>query len=153
MNTGKHVLCEKPLAVNQSQVAAMIEASHRNQVFLMEALWTRFNPSFQECLKLIQQGVIGRVNYVQADFTFFIDEIPRKRMMNPELAGGSLLEMGIYPIFLTYQLLGIPQKIMATGHLAENGTDLQIAVSLQFNEGIAQMMSGLASQSRRTVSF
>lgn len=147
MEAGKHVLCEKPVAVNSAELQQMIQASQRHQVFFMEALWTRFNPTILAMLELVEEGRIGEVNYVNADFTFFIEPSRQERLMNPQLAGGSLLEMGVYPVFLVYLLFGKPLAIHATAHLHENGCDWQTTASMKFETGIAQVMSGFCSQS------
>ncbi|MFK7905499.1 MAG: Gfo/Idh/MocA family protein, partial [Chitinophagales bacterium] len=107
MNAKKHVLCEKPLGVNQSQVKAMVEVAQQNSVFFMEALWSKFNPTIKTCIELAKSGTaIGEVNYVNADFTFSRNDADDSRMLNMELAGGSLLDMGIYPVFLAYSIFG-----------------------------------------------
>jgi len=147
MNAGKAVLCEKPVAVNVHQLQQMIQASERNKVFFMEALWTRFNPSVVAALKEVRNGSIGQVNYIQADFSFFIEEARHAKLMNPERAGGSLLEMGIYPVFLAYLFMGKPREITASALLHENGCDWQTAASLQYETGLAQVMSGFLSES------
>ncbi|MEZ4969836.1 MAG: Gfo/Idh/MocA family oxidoreductase [Flavobacteriaceae bacterium] len=101
MEHGKHVLCEKPMGVNRAEVEKMIAAAQKNKVFLMEALWSRFNPSIMKVKQLIGNGEIGPLAYVHADFAFYaLDRDFNGRVLNPELAGGSLLDIGIYPIFL-----------------------------------------------------
>lgn len=147
MEHGKHVLCEKPLAVNLSQVKNMIIASNANKVFLMEALWSRFNPSIAECLELSLAGAIGEVNYVNADFSFYREHDEEGRLLNMDLAGGSLLDVGIYPIFLAYSLFGIPEEIQAVSRFHKTGADIQTAVVLKFEKGIANIFCGFISQS------
>ena len=147
MNAGKHVLCEKPMAVNRPQVENMIEASQRNKVFLMEALWSRFNPSIEKVLELIQSGAIGDVNYMNADFTYLLDHPPPKRIVELELAGGALLDLGVYPIFLAYSIFGYPNEIKAIGRFLDTGADGQAAALLLYDNGIASVMSGLWSTS------
>jgi len=117
MQHGKHVLCEKPLGVNAKQVKAMIAASVKNDVFLMEGLWSRFNPTIKKIKELIAKGEIGDLRYLYANFAFYaLDRDKNGRLLNPELAGGSLLDIGIYPIFLAYLFLGKPDAIMATSN-------------------------------------
>ena len=150
MRKGKHVLCEKPLAVNEEQVWSMVQVAKSEKRFMMEALWSRFNPSIRRCLELVAEGAIGEVNYVAADFTFFRRDPDDSRMLNASLAGGSLLDMGVYPIFLAYALFGYPENIFATGLLHRTGVDLQMAATMQFGSGIAQIYSGFVSQSDMT---
>ena len=147
MDAGKHVLCEKPLAVNRQQVESMVEAARQNNVFLMEALWSKFNPTIRECLHLVENGAIGSVNYVNADFTFYRQDKDSSRMLNMQLAGGSLLDMGVYPVFLAYTIFGKPEQILATARFHSTGADIQTSAILKFQNGIANVMSGFASQS------
>lgn len=147
LEAGKHVLCEKPLAVNQSQVQQMIAVAQEEGRFLMEAFWAKFNPSIKKVLALIDKGVIGAVNYVNADFTFYREDPDDSRMLNMDLAGGSLLDMGVYPLFLAYSIFGNPEQILATGRFHQTGADIQTAAILKFKNGIANMMSGFVSQS------
>ncbi|MEZ4919997.1 MAG: Gfo/Idh/MocA family oxidoreductase [Saprospiraceae bacterium] len=145
LNAGKHVLCEKPMAVNQSQVRSLIDAAQRNQVFLMEALWTRFNPNIRQILARIQAGELGDLNYVQADFSFFSQHSDESRMFNLDLAGGAMLDLGIYPVFLAYLFMGKPESIQATAHFHRTGADAQTAALLHYPTGIATIMCGLRS--------
>ena len=147
-NAKKHILCEKPLAVNQSQVKTMIEAAQKNKVFLMEAFWSRFNPSVKSCIELAKDGkTIGEVNYLNADFTFHRNDPDESRMLNMDLAGGSLLDMGVYPVFLAYSVFGVPEQILATARFHRTGADIQTSAILKYENGIAQIMSGFVSQS------
>ncbi len=148
MNAGKHVLCEKPLAINKQQVQTMINAARKNKVFLMEALWSRFNPSIRAVLDLVQQGEIGKLRHIEANFCFSRPNAPAEtRLFNLDLAGGSLLDVGIYPTFLSYLILGYPQQILATANLHATGADLQTAAIFKYEDAIAQMMCGFASNS------
>ena len=147
MDAGKHVLCEKPLAVNQHQVRQMIGAAQQNGVFLMEALWSRFNPSIAESLDLVKEGAIGEVNYINADFSFAAKLDVDGRLLNMDLAGGALLDVGIYPLFLAYSVFGKPREILATGRFHETGADIQTSIVLKYENGVAQAMGGLVSTS------
>ncbi|MEL7122168.1 MAG: Gfo/Idh/MocA family oxidoreductase [Bacteroidota bacterium] len=150
MEHGKHVLCEKPLAVNAAQVSKMINIARQKGVFFMEAFWTRFNPTFEACLKLVNEGAIGTVNYINADFSFLRNDPVDSRMLNMDLAGGSLLDMGVYPVFLAYSILGMPIDIKATATFHNTGADLQTSALLKYKGGIALIMSGFKSQSDMT---
>jgi len=146
MNCGKHVLCEKPMAINQGQAKQMVQASKDNNVFLMEALWTRFNPSILKMVELIEQGSIGKVRYINADFTFYVlNTDPKARLLNVELAGGSLLDMGVYPIFLSYLLLGKPKEILARSQFGETGAEVQTSMIFHYDDAQAVLYSGFAS--------
>ncbi len=147
MDHGKHVLCEKPLAVNRDQVQKVINASKSNNVFLMEAFWTRFNPSIEAVVSRVKNNEIGKVNYINVDFSFYRDAAPESRLLNMNLAGGSLLDVGVYPIFLTYLIMGYPDEILATSIMHETGVDLQTSAILKYKDGLANVMSGFRSAS------
>ncbi len=147
MEAGKHVLCEKPLAVNVQQVEKMIAVAKKQQVFFMEAFWSRFNPSIEAVIAAVEAGTIGKVNYINADFSFYRNDPDDSRMLNMDLAGGSLLDMGVYPIFLSYLLLGEPKEVMALANKHHTGVDIQSAAIFQYEGAIANMMSGFRSQS------
>ncbi len=146
MNAGKHVLCEKPLAVNEFQVQKMINASERNKVFLMEAFWTRFMPSMKRVISLIDEGELGEVNYINADFCFYKEASSEHRMFNMDLAGGSLLDVGVYPIFLAYQIFGFPEQIHSNAIFHETGADLQTSIILKYKNALANLGSGFGSK-------
>ena len=141
----KAVLCEKPLAINQKQVLEMIRCAREHQTFLMEGLWTRFNPTFGQLQQWIAGGEIGALRYLNATFSFNglaygIDS----RLFNPDKAGGSLLDIGIYPLFLAYQLLGIPKSIQASAVKAPTGVDEQIAMILSYDKAHAILYSSFS---------
>ncbi|WP_158977629.1 Gfo/Idh/MocA family protein [Cellulophaga sp. L1A9] len=148
MYYGKHILCEKPLGVNSAEVVKMFEAAKENNVFLMEALWSRFNPSIQKITELIAEGVIGAIKYVHADFAFpALHRDDENRLLNPNLAGGSLLDIGIYPVFLSYLLLGKPDEIMASSKFYKTGVEMQTAMIFDYPDAQAVLYSGLNSKS------
>lgn len=144
----KAVLCEKPFAINKKQVFKMIEASKNNQVFLMEAMWTRFNPSIKKIKTLIDKGEIGEIKYINADFSFKANTAIQ-RIYDKELGGGSLLDIGIYPVFLAYLLLGIPTEINAKAHFYESGADSQLAMLFNYKNAQAILFSSFNSTSKR----
>ncbi|MBT8280633.1 MAG: Gfo/Idh/MocA family oxidoreductase [Muriicola sp.] len=154
MEKGKHVLCEKPAGINRQQVEAMIAASKKNKVFFMEALWSRFIPSIRKIKDSVDAGEIGAVGYLQADFAFFaLDRDSKGRLLNPELAGGSLLDIGIYPVFLAYLILGMPDDISADAKFIETGTEVQIAVTFTYKAAHAHLFSGLTATSPMTATI
>lgn len=148
MEHGKHVLCEKPMGINSSQVERMIEAARKNKVFLMEALWSRFNPSIQKVKSLVDNGEIGAIVYLHADFAFYaLDRDLEGRVLNPKLAGGSLLDIGIYPIFLAYLLLGRPKAIMSISNFHTNGAEVQTSIIFEYPRAHALLYSGFTGRS------
>jgi predicted dehydrogenase len=148
---GKAVLCEKPMALSARQVAEMVEASVSDRGFLMEAMWTRFIPLMQQTIDLIGEGKIGTLKYIRADFGFLSSFNPEGRLYNLRLGGGSLLDIGIYPLFLSLQLMGEPDEIRAAGHLSPTGSDETCHVILTWRNGQSAVISStLACQTSLT---
>lgn len=147
MQSGKHVLCEKPMALSYSDAVRMIEASKKYKVFFMEAFWTRFIPSVQDALEKINQGIIGNIKYVKADFAFTANESERGRLFDKNLGGGALFDIGVYPLFLSYILLGIPEEILSKSVSHENGIDLQTSMILQYKSAQAVLHASIVSES------
>lgn len=148
MEHGKHVLCEKPMGINTDEVKRMIAAANKNKVFLMEALWTRFNPSIRKIKEMVDANKIGSLGYLQADFAFYaLDREEEGRLLNPALAGGSLLDIGIYPIFLAYLMLGKPTKILASSNFHHTGAEIQTSLIFEYDNAHAMLYSGLSSNS------
>jgi predicted dehydrogenase len=141
LRQGKAVLCEKPMALSARQVAEMVEASVSHRAFLMEAMWTRFIPLMQQVMDLIGDGKIGTLKYIRADFGFFSAFNPEGRLYNLRLGGGSLLDIGIYPLFLCLQLLGEPDEIRAAGHLSPTGSDETCHAILSYRNGQSAVIS------------
>lgn len=138
---GKAVLCEKALALNLRQVKEMIEESKRSNVFLMEAFWTKFLPQYQAVQSLVSAGTIGEIRMIHADFGFSGGDTPAQRLYDPALGGGSLLDVGIYPVFLATSLLGRPDNINAIMDPYDTGVDRQIVMNLQFASGALASLS------------
>lgn len=134
LEKGIPVLCEKPIAVNAKQLEELFTIARANNTFHMEALWTRFLPSFIKVLDLIKDGVIGDIKSIKADFGFKAPFDPENRIFNPDLAGGSLLDIGIYPVFLAYSLFGYPESITARATIGKTGVDEDCQVILRFKD-------------------
>lgn len=145
---GKGVLCEKPFAINKKQVFNMIQTSKKNNAFLMEAMWTRFLPSIQKIKSSIDAGEIGEIKYINADFAFKANP-SIQRIYDKELGGGSLLDIGIYPVFLVYLLLGIPTSISASALFYETGADSQLSMLFNYKNAQAVLFSSFNSNSKR----
>ena len=144
LSAGKAVLCEKPLAINAQQVKEMIAAAQANKVFLMEAFWSRFNPAIRQVKKQITQGRIGDLRHIQASFAMprWEDDL-NGRLLNLDKGGGSLLDIGVYPVFLAYYLLGKPKEILAIANFNEAGTEIQSSIVFSYPNAQAQLYSSL----------
>jgi len=151
LRAGTPVLCEKPLCVNAKQTAELIEVSRAGGVFLMEAMWSRFLPIFEQVHAWLDEGRLGEVKWVQSTFGMpaFYRVAPTHRLVNPDLAGGAILDMGIYPIAVTQDIYGgDPQTVQAVGQVTDRGVDLFSGATLDYGEGrAAQFMCTLLSTS------
>ena len=148
MDHKKHVLCEKPMGINSAEVKLMLAKAKENKVFLMEALWSRFNPTIKKVKELVDTGEIGSIAYLKADFAFYgLDRDEKGRVLNPDLAGGTILDIGIYPIFLSYLMLGMPKKITAQSQFYKTGIESQTSMIFEYENAQALLFSGLASNS------
>jgi predicted dehydrogenase len=131
----KAVLCEKAFGLNYRQVNEMVKFARAQKVFLMEAFWTKFLPQFAEVTGMINKGVIGDIKIIQADFGFLATEPYAQRLYDPALGGGSLLDIGIYPVFIAQSILGKPTAIQALMTPYSSGVDEQCAITMKFNNG------------------
>jgi predicted dehydrogenase len=137
----KAVLCEKAFALNSRQLGEMVAFARKQQVFLMEAFWTKFLPQYKAMMKIIQSGEIGEVKMIQADFGFKAPEPKAQRLYDPELGGGSLLDIGIYPVFLAQSILGRPIEVHAMMTPYDTGVDEQCVMTLKFANGALAVLS------------
>jgi predicted dehydrogenase len=135
LNAGKPVLCEKPFAVNAIEAEAMVAAAIENGVALLEAMWTRFLPHISTVRELLKSGAIGEVVNVEADHGQFLIDHENPRLTEPALAGGALLDLGIYPVSFAHLVLGKPDKVRATGVLTEKGVDAQTSAIFDYKNG------------------
>lgn len=143
LESGKHVLCEKPMALSYQDAVRMTESSKKYNRFFMEAFWTRFIPSVQEVLEKVNQGIIGDLKSIQADFAFYADEAEGGRLFDKNLGGGALFDIGVYPLFLSYVLLGLPKEITAKSLLHKDGIDLQTTMLLQYENAQSVLQASL----------
>jgi predicted dehydrogenase len=148
LNNLKPVLCEKPLAHKYSDVRTMIEVSRSRKVFMMEAMWTRFLPPVNKALDLIKEGQIGEVKKVKADFGFQSPFDPKSRLYDMSLGGGSLLDVGVYPLFLALTILGEPIDIKTTAKLSSTGADEEFHALMQYPNAEAEVSSSIVSNTK-----
>ena len=138
----KAVLCEKPFAINQKQVLEMVQLAKERNIFLMEAMWSRFLPHFIKLKNKITQGVVGEVTALQANFGFKTTAESNKRLTEIELGGGTLLDIGIYNIFFALHILGNPTNMEVAIVPNASGADEQCAITFHYQQGaVAQLFS------------
>lgn len=138
----KAVLCEKPMGINAEEVALMVKEARARNLFLMEGLWTRFIPATEKLLDILAQKQIGEVELVTADFGFKAEINPETRLYNKNLGGGSLLDIGIYPIYLSLLAMGMPSSLKANAKMTDDGVDISCVMTLHYeNKGVAKLES------------
>jgi len=141
LNAGKPVLCEKPFAVNAAEAHAMVEAASRNKVALMEAMWARFLPHYAKVREIVASGVLGPILSIQADHGQRLADQNIPRLVDPHLAGGALLDLGIYPISFAHMILGNPQLINSTAILTDKGVDAQTSMIFTYENGAQSVLT------------
>jgi len=142
----KAVLCEKSFAINKRQVEEMIRCARENNTFLMEAFWTMFQPGFQQAMEILRSGELGRIRIVRSDFAFNAPYLPEGRLYNLALGGGSLLDIGIYPVFAALTALGKPDRIKTFAEFSPTGSEESISMIFNYKGGeMASLTSSLGS--------
>ena len=148
LEAGRAVLCEKPFTLNAADSRALVELARKRGAFLMEGMWMRCNPAIRKMLDLIADGAIGEVGMVHADFAFPGPTDPLHRLRNPELGGGALLDLGVYPVSFAHLFLGRPDTVSAQASLSPEGVDLNTGLVLGYDSGaIATLSCGLVASS------
>jgi len=142
----KAVLCEKPFAMNTRQAEAMIRLAKEKKLFLMEALWTKFHPHYLKMMEMVGQGLLGEIRSVLVNFGFIPPHPVPARIFDPALGGGTLMDIGIYNVFIAMSVLGKPGHIDAVMTPASTGVDEQCAVLFRYKSGaLAQLFSTFSS--------
>ncbi len=132
---GKAVLCEKALALNSKEVGDMISEAAKRKIFLMEALWPQFQPIYKKTRQVLETGGPGKILHLDARFSFQAPFDPGDRKFNLALGGGSLLDIGIYPVIDALYFLGVPDDILAKALFSETGSEDSISVIFGYNDG------------------
>ena len=135
LHGGKGVLCEKPFTMNRREAERVVALARAKKLFLMEAMWTRFMPALAEVRRIIASGEIGPVRQVIADFGFTSQVGPEHRLHNPELGGGALLDLGIYPLSIASDLLGPVTAVQSLAEMGETGVDTQTTFTMKHQDG------------------
>ena len=141
LNAGKPVLCEKPFAVNAQEAQAMVDAAARNQVALMEAMWARFLPHYAKVREIIHSGVLGPILSIHADHGQRLADQGIARLIDPELAGGALLDLGIYPVSFAHMILGNPLHITSKAVMTDKGVDAQTSMIFSYDNGAQAVLT------------
>jgi len=140
LTQGRAVLCEKPLAMNAAEVKIMIDTAKDNKVLLMEALWTYFLPHYQFVLTELSKNTYGQLLKMEADFGFIKEFDQGSRLFKKSLGGGSLLDIGIYPIFAALSTLGKADSINANATFFDNGADSSCTMRFNYPNGATALL-------------
>ncbi len=138
---GKHVLVEKSFARNTGEAEEVLAAARAAGVFVMEAMWTRFLPHIAKVHQLVDAGEIGEIINISADFGHAFTFNPAGRLFDPVLAGGALLDLGVYPVSFAHDFLGAPDAVRAVGALTETGVDGQASIVLSYGDRVQATLS------------
>ncbi|TKG97012.1 Gfo/Idh/MocA family oxidoreductase [Puteibacter caeruleilacunae] len=145
LNQKKAVLCEKAFGMNSAEVEEMIACAKENNTFLMEAFWTQFQPNFKRVLSMLKNEELGKLTSIHSMFAFNAPYDEGKRLYNVNLGGGSLLDIGIYPVFYTLTSLGLPEQINTMVNYSPTGSEESIHVSMKYADGrMASLISSFA---------
>lgn len=151
LSAGRAVLCEKPLTLDAKSSQDLVDAARSAGLFLMEAMWTRCNPTIRRVVELVESGAIGDVVTVHADFGISGPFLPAHRMRDPAQGGGALLDLGIYPITMAHLILGAPQKIVSWASLTPEGVDQNTGMILGYASGaLAALTCGFTGATGNT---
>ena len=141
LNAGKPVLCEKAFSVNAVEAQAMVDAASQNKVALMEAMWARFLPHYAKVREIVASGVLGPIHSIHADHGQRLADQGISRLVEPSLAGGALLDLGIYPISFAHMILGNPTSITSTAVMTDKGVDAQTSMIFSYNNGAQAVLT------------
>jgi len=148
LRNGKHVICEKAFSLNAREVKEMVAEARKQKVFLMEALWPPFQPFYIKAHEILKSGILGRIRHLDAYFSFMPPYDPNDRKFNLSLGGGSLLDIGIYPVIDAVTFLGVPSEIKATAIFGETGSEESLSVIFNYSDG---RMASLYSSFRTAI--
>ncbi|MGN8129776.1 Gfo/Idh/MocA family protein [Paenarthrobacter sp. 22069] len=151
LKAGKHVLCEKAFTINAREAAELIDYARSRNLFLMEAMWSRFLPSMQRAFQIAASGELGDIHWVTADLGFPAPYSPTARLWARKDGGGALLDLAVYPLLWALGTLGFPQTVSATGFVNDDGVDAQNAMTLGYGHAAhVQLTSSLLAHGPRT---
>ena len=144
LHAGKHVLCEKPLTMAPEESTELARIAREHKLFIMEAMWMKFTPGMQKAMELIKSGEVGVPSFLQAGLGYAVPKDGPARFWDPELGGGALYDMAIYPVTLAQMIFGKVESMTATGLLLENGVDLHEGYTINYvGGGIAQLVTSI----------
>jgi predicted dehydrogenase len=132
---GKHALVEKPFTMTEDEARSVVELAESSGLVVLEAMWTRWLPHMVRIREILAEGTLGEVRTVMADHNQHVPEDPNGRMYAPELGGGAILDLGIYPVSFAVDMLGEPTTVSAVSSPTATGVDRQTAILLEYSDG------------------
>lgn len=135
LGANKHILNEKAFTINADQAEHVINIAREKNLFLMEAMWMRFQPSTVQARQWVAEGLIGELRYASADLSVYFEFDPKHRLFDLDLGGGALLDLGIYPISFVHYWLGVPDDVWSVAFLGETGSDELDAMMFAYADG------------------
>jgi dihydrodiol dehydrogenase / D-xylose 1-dehydrogenase (NADP) len=146
ITNGKAVLCEKPFTLNQDETQYLIALAKEHKVFLMEAMWTKFLPTTKVVKNWIKDKIIGDVKYFNVSFGYAAEFDLNNRVYNPEVAGGALLDVGVYPIaYVIHMMDKLPDQVVSSAYLGKSNIDEMNVIAFRYNEGVLADLSSSIS--------
>ncbi len=155
LNNGKNVLCEKAITLNSKQLEELLKVAKEKNLFFMEAMWMKCNPTFLKALEMVQAGKIGNVEMVKAEFCVRNEYDENNRLFRLDCGGGALLDLGVYTISFATAFLGFkPKEIISNAVFGKSGADFEETVILRYENGcFATLNSGFNTVSRNNASI
>lgn len=135
LRNGRNVLCEKSVTLNSAQLREILKLAKENDLFFMEAMWTKCRPAYLKMKEWIGAGRIGDIRYVKGDFSNLVHYDPNDRLFRPDCGGGALLDLAVYPLTLAEDVLGFPSEIVSSAHIGRDGVDLSNTFILRYHDG------------------
>ncbi|MCU0104926.1 Gfo/Idh/MocA family oxidoreductase [Acholeplasma vituli] len=141
----KHILCEKAFTLNEAQAKHIFDEANKQGVYVMEAMWTRFLPLIYTLKKELSSGYLGAIKHMAVKFTFVGEKDPSNRLYNPNLGGGALLDIGIYPITYANIFLGVPESFEVNAQMTETGVDGTLDITYHYPNAKAHLEASFLS--------
>ena len=142
LNHEKHVLCEKPFTLNATEAEELINTARKNKLFLMEAMWTRFFPCIVKLREMLKEKILGEIKCLRGDFCVRMKIVPEGRFLNPNLGGGALMDLGIYPIsFASMVYKKAPSIIKSSAYIGNTGVDEHSSCLFEYENGETAILS------------
>jgi predicted dehydrogenase len=135
LRNGKNVICEKAFGMSGGEVSQMISEARKSKLFLMEALWPPFQPFYKKAREIINSGVLGKIHHLHGYFSFIPPYDPNDRKYNLALGGGSLLDIGIYPVIDALSFLGEPDDVKASAAFSPTGSEESVSIIFRYRDG------------------